>query len=158
SILRRCALKTRNNIASRILLSFGVVVMASIFRRVSRPDTLFIFLLALTACNASPAPTAPQPITNQAPAQKLNAGARTVAPTPTTVSADLIAEADAAQQVLINVYQRIDPAVVNIEISTTDSGQTDASGSGFVIDMEGHIVTNNHVIDKAKSITVTFYD
>ncbi len=135
--------------------------MASLFSRVSRPDTLFISLLALmlVACNANAAPTTvPQPIANQVTSQNIAALARTAAPTPTIVSAQLVAEADAAQQVLINIYQRIDPAVVNIEISTTDNGQTDASGSGFVIDMDGHIVTNNHVIDKAKSITVTFYD
>lgn len=33
-----------------------------------------------------------------------------------------------------------------------------ASGSGFVFDKAGHIVTNNHVIDGAKSITVRFFD
>jgi S1-C subfamily serine protease len=31
-------------------------------------------------------------------------------------------------------------------------------GSGFVWDREGHIVTNNHVVDGAEKITVTFYD
>lgn len=33
-----------------------------------------------------------------------------------------------------------------------------ALGSGFLIDAEGHIVTNNHVIADADEITVTFYD
>ena len=31
-------------------------------------------------------------------------------------------------------------------------------GSGFVIDSEGHILTNNHVVAKADRITVKFYD
>jgi len=31
-------------------------------------------------------------------------------------------------------------------------------GSGFVYDDRGHIVTNNHVVDNAVKITVTFYD
>jgi serine protease Do len=31
-------------------------------------------------------------------------------------------------------------------------------GSGFVWDTQGHIVTNNHVVDGADKITVTFYD
>ncbi|MDB2415267.1 DegQ family serine endoprotease [Rickettsiales bacterium] len=31
-------------------------------------------------------------------------------------------------------------------------------GSGFVIDPEGYIVTNNHVIENAEEITVTFHD
>lgn len=33
-----------------------------------------------------------------------------------------------------------------------------ASGSGFVFDKAGHIITNNHVIDGAKSIKVRFFD
>jgi putative serine protease PepD len=37
------------------------------------------------------------------------------------------------------------------------SGQeSQAEGSGFVIDDDGHIVTNQHVVDGATSITVTF--
>ncbi len=35
---------------------------------------------------------------------------------------------------------------------------TQALGSGFVWDNQGHIVTNNHVIDGASKISVTFYD
>jgi serine protease Do len=31
-------------------------------------------------------------------------------------------------------------------------------GSGFVYDNHGHILTNNHVVDSAEKITVTFYD
>jgi serine protease Do len=33
-----------------------------------------------------------------------------------------------------------------------------AAGSGFVVDTEGYIVTNNHVIDEADEIMVTFHD
>jgi serine protease Do len=36
--------------------------------------------------------------------------------------------------------------------------QVQGAGSGFAIDGEGHIVTNNHVIDGAKDIEVTFHD
>jgi len=34
----------------------------------------------------------------------------------------------------------------------------EGAGSGWIIDEEGHIVTNNHVIDGAQSITVTLAD
>ena len=33
-----------------------------------------------------------------------------------------------------------------------------ALGSGFVWDTQGHIVTNNHVVEGADKISVTFYD
>ncbi|MEZ5938455.1 MAG: Do family serine endopeptidase [Hyphomonadaceae bacterium] len=32
------------------------------------------------------------------------------------------------------------------------------SGSGFIVDRDGHIVTNNHVVENAKSVTVQFAD
>jgi putative serine protease PepD len=38
------------------------------------------------------------------------------------------------------------------------SQQTQAQGSGFVYDSDGHVVTNNHVVDGASSITVRFQD
>jgi S1-C subfamily serine protease len=40
--------------------------------------------------------------------------------------------------------------------STPQYGE--GAGSGFVWDAEGHIVTNNHVIDGAEKVEVTFYD
>jgi serine protease Do len=39
-----------------------------------------------------------------------------------------------------------------------DAPEAQASGSGFFISPEGYIVTNNHVIDKATSITVVLND
>jgi len=38
------------------------------------------------------------------------------------------------------------------------SGQTQAEGSGWVYDDQGHIVTNEHVIDGATSISVQFWN
>ena len=37
-------------------------------------------------------------------------------------------------------------------------GTTEAQGSGFVIDDQGHIVTNDHVVDGATAISVIFND
>jgi putative serine protease PepD len=50
------------------------------------------------------------------------------------------------------VYQRVKDGVVEVE---TSAG---ATGSGFVIDEEGHIVTNQHVVAGAESATVQFSD
>jgi putative serine protease PepD len=54
------------------------------------------------------------------------------------------------------VYQRAKDGVV--EVQTSVSAQGDATGSGFVIDEEGHIVTNQHVVDGAQSVSVRFSD
>jgi len=73
----------------------------------------------------------------------------------------LIAQADAEHELLINLYERVNPSVVNIEIVSafhSDSGIVDSSGSGFVLDYEGHIVTNSHVVRDAEDILVTFSD
>lgn len=39
-----------------------------------------------------------------------------------------------------------------------ETQEAKASGSGFIIDPDGYVVTNNHVIDKANSITVILSD
>lgn len=59
------------------------------------------------------------------------------------------------EQVFSNVYNQVSPSVVAISVLTSMGG---GSGSGFVIDQEGHIVTNFHVIDNATDIVVNFYD
>src|SRR5512143_1216033 len=68
--------------------------------------------------------------------------------------------ADEVDALLENIYERVNPGVVNIVLSggTGTNLAELGSGSGFVIDREGHIVTNNHVVDGADEIDVTFWD
>lgn len=55
-----------------------------------------------------------------------------------------------------NIYREVSPSVVSIkvEISIFDT----AGGAGFVIDRDGHIVTNAHVVEDARALTVVFHD
>ncbi len=70
------------------------------------------------------------------------------------------------QNALADLYDMVSPSVVNIRVvnggsanmtpfglpEMPDGGQ----GSGFIYDNEGHIVTNNHVVEDATEITVLF--
>jgi S1-C subfamily serine protease len=73
----------------------------------------------------------------------------------TLLGDDLLALAAAEEQLLISLYERVSFSVVNIAVSTARGGGT---GSGFVLDTNGHIVTNNHVIKDAEQIMVRFAD
>ncbi len=58
-------------------------------------------------------------------------------------------------QVLTALYDRISPGVVSI-LTTID--ETGATGSGFVYDLQGHIITNYHVIEDATDLEVDFWN
>ncbi len=74
--------------------------------------------------------------------------------------------------VLTNIYEQVNDSVVNISIYLLGSSLHEelipgldpddlfptSGGSGFVWDAEGHIVTNNHVIEGADRIIVRFSD
>ncbi|GIU95248.1 MAG: hypothetical protein KatS3mg012_1705 [Gaiellaceae bacterium] len=60
------------------------------------------------------------------------------------------------------LYERAAPSVVEIAVggvgATLGEPQRGAVGSGFVFDREGHIVTNEHVVDGGGAISVLFSD
>ena len=65
-------------------------------------------------------------------------------------------ETPAASIDIADIYRRVIPAIVSIEV---DIGWIDeAGGTGFVIDGKGHIVTNAHVVEDARHIRVIFHD
>ena len=63
----------------------------------------------------------------------------------------------------VQVYQQWRPSVVTVINSVVPPGfrsepQPQGTGSGFVIDKQGHILTNNHVVDQADKLEVTLSD
>jgi 2-alkenal reductase len=147
-----------------------------------------IGMLILTACggvglsgiNLSPTQTAPTQPAIAAPTQTAPLQPQPVAPS--GAASDLLS---AYQGTLENIYTTVSPSVVNIQVveqmaaSSSDSNSTpafpffglpqgqdqqpqqqfqSALGSGFVWDQQGHIVTNNHVVNGATKIEVTFSD
>jgi S1-C subfamily serine protease len=71
---------------------------------------------------------------------------------------------DADEQNNINVYKKALPSVVNITSNAVaydffyGAVPQQGMGSGFVIDTEGHILTNNHVVEGARQLEVTTSD
>ncbi|HLY25659.1 MAG TPA: trypsin-like peptidase domain-containing protein [Aggregatilineales bacterium] len=83
----------------------------------------------------------------------------TAVPTPTLVPDADYAFLDARDQVLTNLYQRISPSVVHVTsrsetIDIFGVQPSEGTGSGFVYDQQGHVVTNNHVVAGADSVDV----
>ncbi|MFW5691841.1 MAG: S1C family serine protease [Chloroflexota bacterium] len=69
-----------------------------------------------------------------------------------------LSETDRAR---VELYNRVAPSVVSITVvraSAFTNNEVGASGSGFVIDQQGHIVSNYHVVQDASEIIVNFFD
>jgi S1-C subfamily serine protease len=85
-----------------------------------------------------------------------------VTATPATGLPEVPAGLDVAEQRVIAIYQRTSPAVVNITTKILRQSffwgvyPEEGSGSGFVWDREGHIITNYHVIEDAQTVEVSF--
>ncbi len=145
-------------------------------------------MMILTACGGVGLPNIDLSPTQAAPNQPAASAPTLTSPlpaqpvVPSGASGDLL---EAYQGTLENIYKTVSPSVVNIQVveqvaaSGSDSnsmpgfpffnlpqGQDQqpqpqfqsALGSGFVWDQEGHIVTNNHVVNGADKIEVTFSD
>jgi S1-C subfamily serine protease len=94
------------------------------------------------------------------------AGARWGRHTPESVHALPEAPADSGtltpdEQINVQIYKQAAPAVANIVTKQVEYDfflnpvPVEGAGSGFVIDGEGHILTNFHVVQNAQTIEVT---
>jgi S1-C subfamily serine protease len=97
-------------------------------------------------------------------------GARFGQPVPTAVKALRDAAAngegnlDATETENVHIYRQAAPAVANIVTKTVEYDfffnpvPVEGAGSGFLIDSDGHILTNFHVVQGAQTIEVTLGD
>jgi S1-C subfamily serine protease len=108
-------------------------------------------------------PPDPQPVPPSGPAMPgpdLGAGFASRTPPPPE---DILKGLDPDERNNVQVYASANRSVVNITTEATDSGifgdeTSTGSGSGFVIDKAGHILTNFHVVKGADAVKVTLYD
>jgi len=111
-------------------------------------------------------PTLPVPAQRPAITQPLEAPTRTnPAAVPTLAPAAPVAPLgpNDEEKALLALYERVNPSVVNIDVTQEHPGGSnvpaiEGSGSGFIIDRSGYIVTNNQVVQDATSMIVTLYD
>ena len=119
---------------------------------------IILLMMALLGCNLISLPNVRQ----QEPTP-------TPPPTPTPIVIVVTATPlppemaiDVEEQRVISVYQRTSPAVVNITTQVLRHSfffgliPEEGSGSGFVYDHDGHVITNYHVVADASEIVVSF--
>lgn len=62
---------------------------------------------------------------------------------------------DALQRRVIEVGQRVSPSVVHIQAAVKQNNRRNlATGSGFVVDADGIVLTNEHVVERAEKVSV----
>jgi len=151
--------------------------------RIAAITVLLVAVLGLSACSAT-LPSALNGLSSLSGGILPRQQASTQSAPPTNIvlqAAPPTVAVNDLQSTLEQIYQTVNPSVVNIQVTMSGgtSGsqrmpspfgqnpnqnpnqgvpQATAEGSGFVWDKLGNIVTNNHVVDGADSITVTFSD
>ena len=126
--------------------------------RIPYPILAVVVLLAASLACSLPGVLAPP----RAPSPSPTPQVVVIVATPTPGPLPLADSADSVEARRIAVYERVAPAVVNVTTQVLRSSffwgtvPEEGSGSGFLWDREGHIVTNYHVIQGAQKVEVSF--
>ncbi|MEM2785851.1 MAG: trypsin-like peptidase domain-containing protein [Candidatus Nitrosotenuis sp.] len=72
----------------------------------------------------------------------------------------VVAQDQTRQLTLVEIFERSESGVVRINVKRPDNDPRGPGGigSGFVYDKNGHIITNEHVVQNAEKLVVTFLD
>lgn len=148
---------------------------------------LLLSACSFTLPDISKTKPAPAATTESQSAAPSGAPVATLAPETSSAQSPAGSSLESYESMLTGVYDQVNPSVVSIDVTSkvstqgqnfdlpfslpnlpnnlppnNNNGSPDqiqqGAGSGFVWDREGYIVTNNHVVDSADSITVTFAD
>ncbi len=116
-----------------------------------------IFLFSCQALSAatdiSPTSTVvPQPAVETSPPAQAEV-VPTVIVEPQATEVTIIDKQVPQESTLIEIYENSNPGVVAIQVLTSSGN---GLGSGFVIDKDGHIITNYHVIEGVSDFEVDF--
>jgi serine protease Do len=145
-----------------------------------------ILILGLAACNGEIQLDFPKAIVEPSETEAVIEAATTDEEKTPNIGNPVVESLDVGslatlQDAYIQIYEKVLPSVVSIAVSKTVSSsgiqipdnpfdfdlpsddepfeyQENAAGSGFVWNSEGHIVTNNHVVEGADVIKVVFAD
>lgn len=139
------------------------------------PAALALMLFVIAACTSESAPATESSETSS-PIAEITQVDEPDADESDVDVLDIAMNLVAAQEsVMIQIYQKAVPSVVNIQVIQSSGGNDGTGafpnvpgvpedflergeGSGFVWDDKGRIVTNQHVIDGAEIVTVIFSD
>lgn len=119
-----------------------------------KPVLFLLTLMALTALGCQLASVVPTVNTNRTTVEAVSATEEPPQPIAVNESPVELVTANLETQ-FIDIYNRVNPAVVHIFVFD-DDGFLLGTGSGFVIDQAGHIVTNNHVVADGDEFEVVF--
>jgi 2-alkenal reductase len=136
-----------------------------------------VFSLILASCGGSGTAT---PVATAGSADISSNGSPDTLGPASSEPLDANAIVAAQEEVMVRIYETVLPSIVRITVRQRVDGQPNSGGlpdvpgfrfpdlpddffergegSGFVWDEEGHIVTNNHVIQDADRVTVVFAD
>ncbi len=140
---------------SRLPLTAKISTLILIMKRMS---LFFLSFWLLVGCGTATKTAVPLPLPTS------TAAPRATTPPPTALPEALLAPIDLEEQLVTNLYERVGPSVVHITAQVVTMNfffgpmPSEGTGSGFVYDREGHIITNYHVIEGATGLTVRFSD